>query len=370
MVGNKSKDMPDYESGTHFRRTSGKPLAVPTRFLRTLLFLRMQMPLFLTGKSLTQAIKKVAGGHDLRCAVAFWGLGAAHFLEEAGADLSAARILCDLSMGVTSADALVELGAPTNKRLCRHDGLHAKVYISDVGMVVGSPNASANGLGFDDHSAGWLEAGSFHEPNTQAWRDAASWFNAVYRKAQRVDDEALAEARRKAREKPDAVRLPVREGSILDLVREHHEQFGPIGFVFTDTRSSKQERDKARDNLRQKFPAKKVDAMPDEGIFTHWSKEELNRWPTSFVSFFLSPRGKLWVSGRLVVFHEYKTGSIFSRASWPNISQQLPRNAPSPKSIIEQDAKIVAALLDRSQRGILFATPSKMSAALKELNNN
>ena len=39
-----------------------------------------------------------------------------------------------------------------------HSTLHAKVYISEDTLIVGSANLSTNGIGLEDEAAKWLEA--------------------------------------------------------------------------------------------------------------------------------------------------------------------------------------------------------------------
>lgn len=47
------------------------------------------------------------------------------------------------------------------------DDLHAKVYLSSNGVVVGSANASANGVGLEaGEQASWIEAGSARRNGT------------------------------------------------------------------------------------------------------------------------------------------------------------------------------------------------------------
>lgn len=100
---------------------------------------------FIAGSDLADAIRDVLGGNNVRCAVAFWGTGAEALLDQATGDQP--RIICDVTLGGTSPNALRALGAPENDRLRYVPSLHAKVYISDRGAIVGSANASQNGVG-------------------------------------------------------------------------------------------------------------------------------------------------------------------------------------------------------------------------------
>jgi hypothetical protein len=116
---------------------------------------------FLTGRDLSTRVCHLLSCRNVRCAVAFWGEGAAGLLSDS--NLREAKVICDLSMGATFPPELKRLGAPHNDRLRYLNGLHAKVYISDAGAVVASANMSSNGLGFKDtRRAGLIEAGTFH----------------------------------------------------------------------------------------------------------------------------------------------------------------------------------------------------------------
>jgi hypothetical protein len=92
---------------------------------------------FLTGTDLSAKIRDLLSGTNLRCAVAFWGDGAAKLLCTCSAENSKdAKIVCDLSMGGTYPPELKKLGAPHNNKLRFLNGLHAKVYISDAGLLL------------------------------------------------------------------------------------------------------------------------------------------------------------------------------------------------------------------------------------------
>lgn len=96
---------------------------------------------FLTGEGLRERIWQLAHGTDVRCAVAFRsedGIKEAFGSKKAA---QAAPVVCDISMGSTAAAALEALGAPDRKTLRHFRGLHAKVHISDRGLIAGSANA-------------------------------------------------------------------------------------------------------------------------------------------------------------------------------------------------------------------------------------
>src|SRR6476646_8330060 len=107
---------------------------------------------FVFGERLGERIREVAAGQLVCCAIAFWS-------EDGAAD---AKIICNISMGATSAEALVALGGPRNECLRHELGMHAKVCLSNRGLVVSSAKASRAAIGSSDGAGRNSEAGTFH----------------------------------------------------------------------------------------------------------------------------------------------------------------------------------------------------------------
>jgi HKD family nuclease len=84
--------------------------------------------------------------------VAFWGQGA---LKALGLDQAQrkVRILLDLSAGATNPQVVRELLALHPEKVRNIPRLHAKTYIGENEITVGSANASANGLGIEGLAA-------------------------------------------------------------------------------------------------------------------------------------------------------------------------------------------------------------------------
>lgn len=148
---------------------------------------------FLAGDDLSRKIREVVKGQDPRCAVAFWGHGAVEELFGTKVlQRDDVHVVCDLSMGGTNPATLRALGAPDNPQIRFLDGLHAKVFLSEHGAVVGSANASNNGIGFMGGNAQLLEAGTYFAPDSDAWRTINNWFTRLSeRGAGQVEAEAL-----------------------------------------------------------------------------------------------------------------------------------------------------------------------------------
>jgi hypothetical protein len=262
------------------------------------------MPRFLDHEQLGSEIRRLLKGAGVRCAVAFWGDGAAASLF-AGPPPADARIICDIAMGGSNPRELEELGAPRNPALKHLPGLHAKVYLSSEGLVTGSANASNNGIGFLD-TAALIEAGTFHEPDSKAWKQAASWFDQLWKRAPPVDEAALeAAAAAWRRRKRSEVRLtrPPNSASLLDVVAAEPERFRGVGFVFTTGSSTVEQRDETAEAVISSDKARPIPLLSKSerravanwrvaDLFSEWEPEDISAWPERFACAHRGARGR------------------------------------------------------------------------------
>lgn len=110
-------------------------------------------------------------------AVAFWGSGAAETLGIAYRN-SPVRVICNLAHGGTNPAEIRCLQAlPGGHTIAQNDRLHAKVYLFDDVAIVGSSNASANGLSFEGREqSGWFEANILIRDD-RVLGELANWFD-------------------------------------------------------------------------------------------------------------------------------------------------------------------------------------------------
>lgn len=105
------------------------------------------------------AIRALLDASDTaRLAVAFWGAGA---ISRLGLDRSglSAQVLCNLDSGACNPAELRKIRELPGISIRSHPSLHAKVYWTPEGAVLGSSNASTNGLALEgDAASGWAEA--------------------------------------------------------------------------------------------------------------------------------------------------------------------------------------------------------------------
>jgi len=132
----------------------------------------------------------------LNIAVAFWGVGA---VEQLGLDdaKKSYRILLDLSSGGSNPKVVAQLLKLRPKFVRCVDRLHAKAFIGKSEMVIGSANASANGLGAEGSEAThWCELGlTTKSPSDVA--AAQDWFKALWGDSKTITPKMLADAKTK-----------------------------------------------------------------------------------------------------------------------------------------------------------------------------
>lgn len=152
---------------------------------------------FIDGTTILPQIKSMLNAADrIDLAVAFWGRGA---IDRLGITTEKpTRILCDaLSGGCNPSElrALFEKGKTSSSFEVRHlRKLHAKVYLTPNTVIVGSANASTNGLG-EEGDVGTIEAAIASKSDTVI-KETFAWFQTKWDAATEIDDDLLKEAER------------------------------------------------------------------------------------------------------------------------------------------------------------------------------
>ena len=152
---------------------------------------------FLTGVDIQTQVRTITSrSGEVMAAVAYWGIGAAERTGLSGhEDPASVRIICDLLSGACNPkeiQALQERGFSV-KTL---DRLHAKVWIGGDDVIVGSANASQNGLlgeGEQAADANVEAAVMSHDPAFA--RRLAAWFEIQWDASTEIEKRHLVRAR-------------------------------------------------------------------------------------------------------------------------------------------------------------------------------
>ncbi len=116
----------------------------------------------------TQVQELFRAAKEIYCIVAFWGGGAEQlFNVMSKRQIKKTKIVCNLTMGGTNPNVIDDL-RNMGFQIRHSPTLHSKVYWTDSGVVVGSANASTNGLSLEGrYQDGWLEAAIFSDQESE-----------------------------------------------------------------------------------------------------------------------------------------------------------------------------------------------------------
>lgn len=145
------------------------------------------MKLLDEAKALVEIRSLLGEADEARLAVAFWGAGA---IERLGLDRPGfrAQILCNLDSGACNPAELRRIRKLSGIMLRAHPALHAKVYWTPQAAVLGSSNASSNGLALEGDAAGaWAEA-NVRVNDTAMLAEIATWFEALFAEGYEILD--------------------------------------------------------------------------------------------------------------------------------------------------------------------------------------
>ncbi|MCP3404059.1 phospholipase D family protein [Bradyrhizobium sp. CCGB01] len=210
---------------------------------------------FLHGLALTNEMKRLcakAGKLDL--AIAYWGSRALHLLK-LDPERPDVRVICCLKGGKSAPEVIKLFGAKARQL----DNLHAKVIWTEYGAIVGSANASSNGLPEEeDSSDGLLEAGVLVQDPAEL-KAIADWFQKLFehesKKIEAFDLELAALAR-----KPSNGGIPSLTEFIVALRGRVPPQV-PIALAMYSDSGTKEQRRFIEQALEDTQQAKKIRAF-------------------------------------------------------------------------------------------------------------
>lgn len=293
------------------------------------------MATFLVESNLSKKIQEIAKGADLRCAVAFLGDNRKVLNLP-----KSARIICDIWMGGTSAEALKSFGAPTNENLKHFRNLHAKIYLSNLGLVTSSANATLNGIGSLGHRPQLREAGTYHTASSQAWHDASEWFDELFQRAEPICDNELQLAEQRHSFNRHYEHPEIQLSGPLSWIMNYPDHFekNGVGFNLCNSTTTDEERKEAVDEASHASEnPRKAKAyflnFPKDRTFTGW-KADIPKLPSRFIGFFIGPK-----TGKYVKQHEckHKFSNVFYTEK-PSIRITTPINNVSfPSTLTDKE---------------------------------
>jgi hypothetical protein len=124
-------------------------------------------------------------------AVAFSGKNASARLNiKKGSNI---KIICNLKSGACNPDEIQKLRSLIEIKT--HDQIHAKVYLTDNGAIIGSSNASANGLAVSAlEASGWREANIVVD-DRKLLASIKIWFGKMWKDARPIKSSDIELAR-------------------------------------------------------------------------------------------------------------------------------------------------------------------------------
>jgi len=189
---------------------------------------------FLGKSDIEGAVKKlISQAARARVAVAYWGKGSSDWFDIEGIASRDVTIVCDLMSGACNPGEIEQLQKALGKpRVLTRDHLHAKVWLTDTGAIVGSSNASANGLGFEgDELKGLIEANVFVD-DAETLTAINRWFEKdVMEGAREITKSDFKEAHRLWQRRRAARPLRSPGKSILDVITTSPSSFAERDFM-------------------------------------------------------------------------------------------------------------------------------------------
>ena len=132
---------------------------------------------------------------EICCVVAFWGRGADELFHSVDEEIiKKIKIVCNLTSGGTNPRIIEEL-RKKGLRVKHSSILHSKVYWTNRGVVVGSANASANGLSLESvEQDGWLEA-AMHSNRPADVKAIRKYVDEVWHASDEITEQDLVDAK-------------------------------------------------------------------------------------------------------------------------------------------------------------------------------
>lgn len=185
---------------------------------------------FFDGSHLGQKIcAELSRAKKIRVAVAYWGKDAIKNLGLEKLRRRDVKIICDLESGASNpceVKQLQKIFGRENILSCPR--LHAKVWLTDRCAIIGSSNASTNGLAFErEELKGLIEANVITD-DKDILGEINSWIDeTVMTKSKKIEPEDIRKAEKlwKSRRENRPLYAATRGGSLLKFIRNNPDAF-------------------------------------------------------------------------------------------------------------------------------------------------
>ena len=222
---------------------------------------------FLTDGQILETVRQlVRRDGELLAAVAYWGKNAS---QETGITEreKPTRILCDLLSGACS-PAEIELLMDSGVEVKYRPNLHAKVWMNGNEVIVGSANASMNGLGFETAGSN-IEAG-VHLRNEKVAENVQKWFTHHWNLAECIDSKLLKSAKQSWNKKQNTggaiMRCRITAYKNAELNEEARDRFEDVAPDHYSERELAEIRARAEQNKTHPADATCYELEPDDAL--------------------------------------------------------------------------------------------------------
>ncbi len=137
-----------------------------------------------TKKQIGQIIKEST---NIKFAVAFWGHGSSETIKMS--KNKKVKIICNLESGATNPHEIIKIGKLIGfKNIKSVKNLHAKVYLTENKLILGSSNFSSNGLSLEGAETNKLIEANVLIDNQLIIKQTNLWFDSLWKDAKEVDE--------------------------------------------------------------------------------------------------------------------------------------------------------------------------------------
>lgn len=215
----------------------------------------------LDGPEAEREIKKLLDAAEwVRIAVPYWGKNAVARLGLDRLRTNNVRIVCNLLSGGCNPGEIKKLKSIIGDNIITNNNIHAKVYLTDKGAVLGSSNASTNGLGIEGSKSEVLNEMNIKIENVDKIEYLENWYNYIESNSRKITKSDFDTAKFLYGKLKNS--FPLKGGSIVELAASD-----PSEFEGRDVAVWVWNRPEASDSAYRHFEIEKQNRKNDELTF-------------------------------------------------------------------------------------------------------